>query len=326
MGELNETFAIEPKDIERLIYTVRGQKVMLDSDLAKIYGYEIKRLNEQVKRNIRKFPEDFMFQLTDIESEYLRSQFATANISNMSRYNPFVFTEQGIYMLMTVLKGDLAEKQSIALVRVFKQMKDFISDCNKPIVTSEEFYKLATLTAENSAEISRIKNSMLEKEELDRVVKSFCEKRLPKDYVLLNGQIVEAALTYSEIYSKAKKTIYIVDNYIGLKTLQMLKASNSSVNVIIFSDNIGNMLRLSDYNDYLSEYGYPKISFRQTAGKFHDRYIVLDYKTKNEKIYHCGASSKDAGKRTTSISLVEDNTYYHGLVDMLLQNPVLILK
>lgn len=238
MGELNETFAIEQKDIERLIYTVRGQKVMLDSDLAKIYGYEIKRLNEQVKRNIRKFPEDFMFQLTDIESECLRSQFATANISNMSRYNPFVFTEQGIYMLMTVLKGDLAEKQSIALVRVFKQMKDFISDCNKPLVSSEEFYKLATLTAENSAEISRIKNSMLEKEELDRVVKSF----------------------------------------------------------------------------------------RQTAGKFHDRYIVLDYKTKNEKIYHCGASSKDAGKRTTSISLVEDNTYYHGLVDMLLQNPVLNLK
>lgn len=267
-----------------------------------------------------------MFQLTDMESEHLRSQFATANISNMSRYNPFVFTEQGIYMLMTVLKGDLAEKQSIALVRVFKQMKDFISDCNKTLVTSDEFYKLATLTAENTAEISRIKTSMLEKDELDRIVKSFSEKRLPKDYVLLNGQIVEAALAYSEIYSKAKKTIYIVDNYIGLKTLQLLRASNPSINVIIFSDNIGNMLRQSEYNDYMNEYGYPTISFRQTAGIFHDRYIVLDYKTKNEKIYHCGASSKDAGKRTTSISIVDDSAYYHNMVDMLLQNPILVLK
>jgi len=108
--------------------------------------------------------------------------------------------------------------------------------------------------------------------------------------------------------------------------LHLLKASKAEINVTIFSDNIGNMLSLSDYNDYMSEYGYPPISFRQTMGRFHDRYIVLDYKFKSEKIYHCGASSKDAGKRTTSISLVEDSTYYHDMIEMLLRNPALVLK
>ena len=326
MEKQNDIVHIEQKDIANLIYTVRGQKVMLDSDLAKIYGYETKRLNEQVKRNITKFPDDFMFELTNDEVQDLWSQNATTNINAMSRSMPKVFTEQGIYMLMTILKGELAERQSIALVRVFKQMKDFILDCNQTSVTSDEFYRLATITAENTAEISRIRDVMIEKKDLDRIIKSFNDKRIPKDYVLLNGQIVEAALAYSEIYSKAKRTIYIVDNYIGIKTLHLLKASKSKVNVIIFSDNIGNMLSLSDYNDYMAEYGYPNISFRQTAGKFHDRYIILDYKSKSEKVYHCGASSKDAGKRTTSITLADDNTYYHNLVDMLLQNPILILK
>lgn len=326
MEKQNDIVHIEQKDIANLIYTVRGQKVMLDSDLAKIYGYETKRLNEQVKRNITKFPDDFMFELTNDEVQDLWSQNATANINVMSRSMPKVFTEQGIYMLMTILKGELAERQSIALVRVFKQMKDFILDCNQTSVTLDEFYRLATITAENTAEISRIRDVMIEKKDLDRIIKSFNDKRIPKDYVLLNGQIVEAALAYSEIYSKAKKTIYIVDNYIGLKTLHFLKASKSGINVIIFSDNIGNMLSLSDYNDYMAEYGYPTISFKQTAGKFHDRYIVIDYKSKSERVYHCGASSKDAGKRTTSITLADDNTYYHDMVDMLLQNPVLVLK
>ena len=125
MEKQNDIVHIEQKDIANLIYTVRGQKVMLDSDLAKIYGYETKRLNEQVKRNITKFPDDFMFELTNDEVQDLWSQNATANINVMSRSMPKVFTEQGIYMLMTILKGELAERQSIALVRVFKQMKGF---------------------------------------------------------------------------------------------------------------------------------------------------------------------------------------------------------
>ena len=150
------------ENIESMVYEIRGQKVMLDFDLARIYGYTTKRFNEQVKRNIEKFPEDFMFQLTndevgtilrcqnanaqngEAESEEslwpkestftsnLRSQFATANeLSSKRRYNPYAFTEQGVYMLMTVLKGELATKQSKALIRLFKKMKEYIIENNQ---------------------------------------------------------------------------------------------------------------------------------------------------------------------------------------------------
>lgn len=265
---------ISQNDVENLIYTIRGQKVMLDVDLARIYGYETKAFNQQVKRNIERFPIDMMFQLNDDEvKEFSRSQFVTLKKSTGRgkniKYNPYAFTEQGIYMLMTVLKGELAIRQSIMLVRIFKEMKD---------------------------------------------------------YVILNGQTVEADLAYSEIYAKARKAIYVVDNYIGLKTLSLLKAAKQGVAVVIFSDNIGNILRRTDYNDFITQYKSPQISFKKTNGKFHDRYIILDYKSRSEKIYHCGASSKDAGKKITSITLVDDHEIYHSMVEDLLKNPVLALN
>lgn len=325
MENTNEIKIVNQSDVEKLIYTIRGQKVMLDSDLAKIYGYETKRLNEQVKRNKRKFPDDFMFQLIDEEVKNLWSQNATANINSMSRSNPFVFTEQGIYMLMTVLRGELAYAQSIVLIRVFKAMKDYLSD-NKMLVTSDEFCHLSTITAQNTSDIAKIKEEIVTKSELDKFIKSFNDKRIAKEYVILNGQTVEADLAYSEIYSLAKKTIYIVDNYIGLKTLSLLKTAQLGVTAIVFSDNIHNMLRLTDYNDYMSQYGHPPITFQKTNGKYHDRYIILDYNTRTEKIYHCGASSKDAGRKITSITKIDDKTMYHLMVDELLNNPFLILN
>lgn len=325
MENTNEFMVIDQSDVENLIYTIRGQKVMLDADLAKIYGYETKRLNEQVKRNKQKFPEDFMFQLLDAEINDLRSQNATANINPKSRSNPFVFTEQGVYMLMTVLKGDLASVQSIILIRAFKGMKDYLTD-NKMIISSDDFYKLATITAQNTSDIAKIKEEMVTKSDLDKFIKSFNDKRIAKEYVILNGQTVEADLAYSEIYALAKKTIYVVDNYIGLKTLSLLKTAPAGVTAIIFSDNIQNMLRLTDYNDYVSEYRHPPVTFQKTNGKFHDRYIILDYNTRTEKIYHCGASSKDAGKKITSITKIEDRIIYHSMIDELLCNPSLILN
>lgn len=325
MENTNEIMVMEQSDVEGLIYTIRGQKVMLDADLAKIYGYETKRLNEQVKRNRKKFPEDFMFQLTDDEVNKLWSQNATANINSKSRSNPFVFNEQGVYMLMTVLKGDLASAQSIMLIRAFKGMKDYLTD-NKMLVSSEDFYKLAAITAQNTADIAKIKEEMVTKSDLDKFIKSFNDMRIAKEYVILNGQTVEANLAYSEIYALAKKTIYVVDNYIGLKTLSLLKSASAGVTATIFSDNIRNMLRLADYKDYVSEYGHPPITFQKTNGKYHDRYIVLDYNTRTEKIYHCGASSKDAGKKITSITKIDDRTIYHSMVDELLCNPSLTLN
>lgn len=316
---------INNENIENMIYTIRGKKVMLDSDLANIYHYQLKAFNQQVRRNIDRFPNDMMFQLTADEVKHLRSQNVTANINSMSRSNPLVFTEQGIYMLMTVLKSEIAIKQSIALVRTFKAMKDYLSD-SKILIPSDEYAQLSTITAKNTSDIEKIKSEMITKSDLNKFIKSFNDKRIAKDYVIYDGQTVEADLTYLDIYSKAKKTIYIVDNYIGLKTISLLGSVRDGVKITIFSDNIKNMLRLTDYNDFILEFKKPEIKFQITNGKFHDRYIILDYKTKSEKIYHCGASSKDAGKKITSICLIEDQYLYHNMIEELLCNPDLILK
>ena len=133
---------------------------MLDADLAEIYGYTNKRFNEQVRNNIEKFDPDFMFELTDDETEYLRTNFSTANISSKSRYNPHVFTEQGLYMLMTVLKGPLAVKQSKALIRTFKKMKDYILE-NRDLIGQRELLQLSMETANNRIEISKINSDMI---------------------------------------------------------------------------------------------------------------------------------------------------------------------
>ena len=138
--------------LKEKLYEIRGKRVLLDADLAEIYGYTNKRFNEQVRNNIEKFDSDFMFELTDDETEYLRTNFSTANISSKSRYNPHVFTEQGLYMLMTVLKGSLAVKQSKALIRTFKKMKDYILE-NRDLIGQRELLQLSMETANNRIEI-----------------------------------------------------------------------------------------------------------------------------------------------------------------------------
>ena len=127
MEEKQELLTVDSRKIQNLVYTIRGQQVMLDSDLADLYGYEVKRLNEQVRRNINRFPSDFMFQLTQDEAENLKSQNATSSWGG-KRKLPYVFTEQGIYMLATVLRGELAEKQSIYIMRAFREMRHFIAN------------------------------------------------------------------------------------------------------------------------------------------------------------------------------------------------------
>ena len=152
--EINEEF------MKQKLYEFRGCKVLLDADLAEVYGYELKAFNQQVKRNIERFQNDMMFQLSDNEVEYLRSQFVTANISSKSRSNPYVFTEQGVYMLMTVLKGELAVRQSIALVRTFKRMKDYILE-NRDLIGQREILQLSMETANNRIEINKINSDMI---------------------------------------------------------------------------------------------------------------------------------------------------------------------
>lgn len=336
-------------NVKNLIYIVRGVGVMLDADLAAIYGYETRAFNQQVKNNIEKFDDDFRFQLKKDEYiEILRLKKKSlktdetidipkdnSNAGNLkskkltsswggTRKLPYAFTEQGIYMLMTVLKGDLATKQSKTLIRVFKEMKDFILD-NKNLVGPSELVRLSLQTVQNTADIAAIKDEMLTKSNIADFIQDFTSKRVGSEYLILNGETVEANLAYSAIYANAKRTIFVVDNYIGIKTLVLLKNANSNVDITIFSDNIGNGLHKKEYEDFCKQYPKYKIKFRNTNGIYHDRYVVVDYNTETERIYHCGASSKDAGNKVTTISEVIDRHIYHSLFDTLLKNPILSL-
>ena len=347
MDKKDEMMLVSHESLVKKIYIIRGQKVMLDFELAEIYGYETKRFNEQVKRNIEKFDEDFMFQLTDEEvSELSRSQNATLNKSagrgSNIKYNPHAFTEQGIYMLMTVLKGELAVKQSKALIRTFKQMKDYIVE-NQGLIGRREFLQLSMQITSNVVEMQDLRRDLrdvedkvaglvdnlgnvVHKSELSDLILDLSNPQLKYGFLLLNGQPIEANLAYKDIYSIAKKSIYIVDNYIGVKTLVLLKDVPPSVEVIIFSDNIGKGLHTLEYQDFCKEYPFRKITFQKSGGEFHDRYIIIDWNTEHQRIYHCGASSKDAGQRITSITEVIDQMIYTDLINNLLKNPVLQLK
>ena len=283
------------QNIKDIIYVVRGVQVMLDADLAALYGYETRSFNQQVKNNIQKFDDDFRFQLTKEEfedilkskqltlmkkqidcvstdspnSSILISKNLTSNWGG-TRKLPYVFTEQGIYMLMTVLKGELATQQSKALVRAFKEMKDFIVD-NRTLIGNREILQLSVQTTQNTADIADIRNNMVTKAELAKVIQDFTNPQTRREYLILNGESVEANLAYSSIYQLAKHSVFVIDNYIGLKTLVLLKSIQSNVPVTIFTDNIGGGLHQSDFNDFHNQYPHICITFRNTDGIYHDR-------------------------------------------------------
>lgn len=310
-------------DLWPKIYILRGVQVMLDYDLAAIYGYETRRFNEQVKNNIERFDDSFRFQLTDFEFKNLMSKISTSSWGG-TRKLPFAFTEEGIYMLMTVLKGNLAARQSKKLIKLFKQMKDFIIQ-RQNVLSSPELVKLSMQTQSNTEEIQQIKQRMVTHDELSVVINDFTDPNIRKDYLFYNGQTVEADLAYAEIYSLAKRTIHIIDNYISLKTLALLKSAAPGVKVTIFSDNYGRNLHQTEFEDFRIEYPNVDISMRTTGGIYHDRYIIIDHDTPEEIIFHCGGSSKDGGKRISSISRVEDVMLYRNIISNLQGNPALLL-
>ena len=281
-----------------------------------------------------------------IREEALRCKIFTLNDKgNMQgqhiKYLPYAFTEQGIYMLMTVLRGELAIKQSIAIVRTFKSMKDYILE-KQGLIGQREYLQLSMQISDNIAETLSLRRNLNEveeqvasvvdklseivyKSELSNIMTEFGEPQIKRGYLVLDGQPFMADLAYSEIYSNANKSIYIVDNYIGIKTLEHLICCKPNVEIKIFSDNINNGLRKAIYDDFCKEYSGIQVELRQTCGCFHDRYIFIDYGTEDEIIYHCGASSKDAGNRTTSITTISDKINYSKVIKKLLGNPVLLL-
>ena len=315
----NELEVIDDKSIKNKIYFIRGKEVMIDSDLAKIYGYSTKRFNEQVQRNINKFDEDFMFQLNEREFQNLRSQNATSNKGGRT-YLPYAFTEQGIYMLMTVLKGEKATGQSKALIRIFKKMKDFITYHDSNLVSYDDILKLSLQTNENTKDIRKIEK------EMKNINDKLSNHNEFKEILILNNKRVESDNIYSEIYSLAKKSIYIIDDYINLKTLVLLKEVSSDIKIIIFSDNVGNKLHKLEYDDFIKDYSHSNIKFITTKNKVHDRYIILDYKKKSERIFHCGSSSKDSGSKITLINEIMDTSIYDNIIKDLLNNEKLLLS
>ncbi|HBC4440225.1 MULTISPECIES: ORF6N domain-containing protein [Anaerococcus] len=321
--ENKEIVIVDDKTIQEKIYFIRGQKVMLDADLAEIYGYETKNFNRQVKNNIEKFEgEDFMFQLTENEFENLRCKNFTSSWGG-SRYLPNAFTEQGIYMLMTVLRGELAIRQSRALIRTFKQMKDFIIE-NQDFIGSKELVQIAIQTNQNTNDIAEIKSQMATKEDLKKVMDNFIDPDTYKHFLLMNGDKIEADVAYTKIYKSAKKSIYVIDNYIGLKTLELLRATKDNVEIIVFSDNVKNkdMLTKNILNDFRRDYPNINLKMKVAGKKYHDRYIAIDYGTENEAFYLCGASSKDAGNKISSITKIEESSkdMYHTMFGGMLNN------
>ena len=350
-----------------MVYEIRGQKVMLDFDLARIYGYTTKAFNQQVKNNIEKFPEGFMFRLNNDElGKVLRSQIVTLKNSMIEseenswsekltlknnaieseenswcqnvalnksggkrgyniKYLPYAFTEQGIYMLMTVLRGELAVKQSKALIRLFKRMKDYIVESNN-LLTTRDILELSNQVHMNTKSIESLKrkDAALDKK-LTKVMDNFIDPSTYKQYVFLSGEKLEADIAYQSIYSQAKKSIHIIDDYIDVKTLYLLRVIDKSIEITIFSDNKAKNYLTKQFMQDFTNQCLNKLELLKTNNKCHDRFIIIDYKEDSEKVFICGSSSKDTGKRATTINQVGNSYLYHPLVETLLNNDELTL-
>ena len=288
----NQISILEENSIRSKIHVIRGQQVMLDFDLAQIYGYETKNFNRQVKNNIERFDSDFMFQLSDTEVEELsRRKIFTLNKGRGSniKYAPYAFTEQGIYMLMTVLRGDLAVTQSKMLIRTFKEMKHFIQN------NSHIF-----------AELDNIKKRLLESDlhhkETDIKIKelfSLMDKYNINETqgIFFKGQIFDAYAKFESFLSAAKKEIILIDNYVDLSILQRLAKKKKGVNVTIYTDP-KTILTAQDVQTFNAQ--YPTLTLNHTT-KTHDRFLIIDKAT----IYHIGASLKDLGKKCFGFSVLD---------------------
>ena len=305
---------------------------MLDGDLAEIYGYEVKRLNAQVKNNSSRFPEDFMFQLEkeEVPEKFLKSKKSTLNEQGNKRGKhikkmPYAFTEQGIYMLATVLRGDLAEQQSIFIMRAFREMRHYIKH-NQQFATQSEMRLVAAKVSEVSVQMAGVSDRQKKAEEsireiqksIDSLNDNFVSEDDFKNFVIYKGQKFEADVAYIDIYRQATTSIYVIDDYMNTKTLQLLSQKRSGVEVVLFTENghgRNGFLTTSVVNDFANQYPPLKIKPNPDC---HDRLIVIDYGLPTEQAYHCGASSKDAGNKLCAINRIDKTIMIHPVIDKLL--------
>ena len=279
---------IQELNIENMIYEIRGKQVMLDSDLARLYNVETKRVNESVKRNIDKFPERFSWLLTNEEIDELWSQFATANISNMSRAIPRVFTEQGVAMLATILKSKIATEISIKIMDAFVAMRKYIYS--------------------NSLEQKYINNLVMKHEEQLSTIFDYFDAKDPVNDIYITGQVYDAYSRIMDILFLAKKELIIIDSYADKYVLDMISKIKVQVTLILSTNSRLTELDIDKYN---KEYSNLTIIYNDT---FHDRFIILDKK----KMYHLGTSLNNAGTKTFAINKVEDTRWLELVLTQLL--------
>ena len=283
---------IKKENIENLIYEVRGKQVMLDSDLAWLYQCSngAKTVNQAVKRHIKRFPERFMFQLTENEFNFLRSQIGTSKIETRGgrTYLPYVFTEQGVAMLSSVLRTPVAKEVSVRIMDAFVAMKKYISNN----LLEQKYYN--DMIIRHDSEIKLLQESF----------SKFEEKKINNE-TYYKGQIYDAYSKILEIFKTAKKELIIIDRYADTKVLDMIK--KLKVKVIIITKR-NSLLTNQDIERYTSQYNNLKVVY---SDDYHDRYFIIDKKD----VYHSGTSINHAGSRTFSINKWEDKQVCNSFIN-----------
>ncbi len=273
-------------NVENMIHEIRGVQVMLSSDVAKLYQVETRRINEVIKRNIKRFPDTFCFQLTEDEFYNLRSQFAISSENSHGgvRYLPYVLTEQGIMMLSGLLKSDIAVKVNVQIIEAFVKLRRYVSSSliNNEILLNHES---RILKLENTF------NKMQEKEKINTI--------------FFEGQIFDAYTLLLDLFDSAKEEIIIIDNYASKELLKILK--NVDKKILIISKNLDEIL-VKKYNSEYSNVEFKNLDI------FHDRFLIIDRK----KLYSCGASFKDLGKKCFAINEIESKKLIADLLDKIL--------
>ena len=276
-------------DIKPMIRVLRGQQVMIDRDLAMLYGVETRVLNQAVKRNIERFPNDFMFQLSKEDVEILKSQNVTSSWGGDRRL-PYAFTEQGIAMLSSVLKSQTAVDVNIRIMRAFVSMRRFIA------TNAQLFQRLETIEYH---QLEMKQHQEVTDKRIDEVFKRLDVNIPPMQGIFYDGQVFDAYRFVSDLMRKAKRSIVLIDNYVDDTVLTLLDKRKNGVTATIYTQRISNQFQL-DVDRHNAQ--YPLIEIRQ-FNKAHDRFLLID-----DEVYHIGASIKDLGKKWFGFTLMRDIT------------------
>jgi len=282
---MNDKTEIEIKNIEQKIYTVRGVQIMLDRDLAEFYQTETRTLKQAVKRNIERFPGDFMFELNDNDMDLLVSQSVIPSKKYFGGAKPYAFTEQGVSMLSAVIRSPIAVAVSLKIIRAFVEMRKFIS-ANAALFQRIENLEIKQLATENK---------------LDNILKAIDSKQLlPQQGIFFNGQIFDAWVFISDLVKSAQISLILIDNYVDETVLSLFAKKKKGVSVSIYTQNISRDLQ-EDAKKFNAQYGGLSLHAFNAS---HDRFLLID----NTDVYHIGASLKDLGKKWFAFSKMEKSS------------------